>query len=256
MLGPPGRADVQVHVAGLQAQPVHRGQVAQGVADLGVLDQLGPRRRPGGEVQQQRVTRRGPRVFDGGVVHLVGGGVGQPALDRVADGDAGVVPGHAGELGRVHGVGDHVRRPAALDPVDQVGRAQRGGGRHDDRAELHHRQHRLPQLDLVAQHQHHPVAPADPDRGQPAGHLVRPPDHLGEGVPRLAAVGLGDPQRGALVVAGVGVEPVVRPVEPVAQVGPAELGDRARVLTPQRQQLVPGSPVVLGGRGRHAAPPR
>ena len=49
-------------VAGPQADPVHRGQMADRVRGVRVLDQLGPRGRAGGEVQQQRVVGPGGAV--------------------------------------------------------------------------------------------------------------------------------------------------------------------------------------------------
>ena len=55
-------------VAGLQADPVHRRQVTDRVADLGVLDQLRLTRRTGGEVEQQRVVGGGVHLGHGTVV--------------------------------------------------------------------------------------------------------------------------------------------------------------------------------------------
>ena len=57
VLGPAGRAEVQMHVAGLQAEPVHRREVPDGIGGVGVLDELRPRGRAAGEVQEQRVAR-------------------------------------------------------------------------------------------------------------------------------------------------------------------------------------------------------
>ena len=62
VLGPAGARDVEVDVAGAQADPVHRREVADRVGALGVLDQLGLARRPGGEVEEQAVVGSGPRV--------------------------------------------------------------------------------------------------------------------------------------------------------------------------------------------------
>ena len=44
-----------------------------------------------------------------------------------------------------------------------------------DRAELHRREHRLPQLDLVAEHEQDPVAARDALGAQPVRELVRAP---------------------------------------------------------------------------------
>ena len=62
VLGPTGRRDVEVHVPGLQADPVHRRQVADRIALVGVQNELGLGRRAGREVQQQRVGRAGLSV--------------------------------------------------------------------------------------------------------------------------------------------------------------------------------------------------
>ena len=59
VLGPAGRGDVEVPVAGQQAVPVHAGQVADRVALVGVRDQLRRRGGAGGEVaERHRVGRR------------------------------------------------------------------------------------------------------------------------------------------------------------------------------------------------------
>ena len=130
VLGPAGRGDVQVHVAGLQADPVHRGQVPGRVGDVRVLDQLGLRGGAGGEVQQQRVGA--PRRAVRGELRGSRAGlaiVGVPSagrlvravrLGRFADRDAGPGAGEVAELRCVPGLGDHVPDLAAPDPVGQV----------------------------------------------------------------------------------------------------------------------------------------
>ncbi len=125
-------------------------------------------------------------------------GVAVPSVDGVADHDAGVVAGHVVELRGVFGVGDDELGAAAGDAVGQVGRAQRTGGRHDDRAELGDGEHRLPQLDLVAQHQDDPVTLADAEPAEPRRNPVGALGHLREADLVLVAVLLDDPQRGAL----------------------------------------------------------
>src|SRR5690606_40807149 len=137
VLGPAGRRDVQVHVAGPQPDPVHGGQVPDGVRGVGVLDQLGAGGGAGGEVQHQRVVGEGRPV--GGVVHgrAVGVLVGQPGGARArSDRDAGVVARHLVELGGVGGGGDDVPDAAPVDAVAQVGGAEQRGGRDDHGAQL------------------------------------------------------------------------------------------------------------------------
>ena len=95
VLGPAGRGQVEVHVAGLQPEPVQRRQVADRIRRVRVLDELRPRRRAGGEVQQQRVVRAGRRRrarTPPSASRRVG--VGQPAVDRLADRDPRVRAGH------------------------------------------------------------------------------------------------------------------------------------------------------------------
>jgi hypothetical protein len=48
------------------------------------------------------------------------------------------------------------------------------------RADLHHREHRLPELGLVAEHDDDAVVPAYALLAQPAGHLGGPLRELGE----------------------------------------------------------------------------
>ena len=55
VLRPTRAAQVQVHIAGLQPEPVHRGQMPDRIADVRVLHEFRLRRRPRREVQQQRV---------------------------------------------------------------------------------------------------------------------------------------------------------------------------------------------------------
>ena len=237
-----------MHVAGTQAEPVHRREVADGVGDLGVLHELGPRRGAGGEVEQQPVRRRGARVLGRRYVERVG-------VVQLLAGQQRVVAGHLVELVGVHRVAQHVARAAPGDPVGEVGGSHRGGRRHDHRADLHDREHRLPQLDLVAEHHDHGVPATDALPAEPGGHLVGAPGHLVVRALHPAAVLLDDHQRRPVVAAGDGVEPVDGPVEPVPEVGPLELRVRPVGVLAQVQQQVPGVPVALG-RGHQGVPPR
>jgi hypothetical protein len=136
-----------------------------------------------------------------------------------------------------------VLRAAAVEPVAQVGRGEQRGGRYDDGSELHRCEQRLPQLDLVAEHQDDPVAPGDTVGSQPVGHLVRAGGQLGEGPVRLAAVLLDDPERAGAAPFGVGcdgVEVVERPVE-LVDLGPAEVTIcRVVVLAVRHEELAGG----------------
>ena len=110
-----------MHVARPQADPVHRGQVADRVGDVRVLDQLGLRRGARREVEQQRVVARGRAVGRelGRAPRRCRRSRSQPSTApptaiRVQS------PGTASNLPRVRGRDDDVARTAALDPVDQV----------------------------------------------------------------------------------------------------------------------------------------
>ena len=83
----------------------------------------------------------------------------------------------------------------ALHAVDQIIRPQHPRSRNDHRTELHRGENRLPQLDLVAEHDDDPVTAGDAMLAQPVRHLVRARTQLGEGAPGLAAVRLDNPQR-------------------------------------------------------------
>ncbi len=250
-----------MHVAGAQPDPVHRRQVADGVGDVGVLDQLRLGRGPGGEVQHEGVAReRGPvRLVRAGA--LVGVLVGEPPAVRAGraaggvrsatDDDAGVVARHVRELVPVLGPYEHMAGPAALDAVGEVGGAQQRGGGDDDGAQLHRGERGLPQLGLVAEHDDDPVPGpyalgAQPVRDPPGAVAQRV-----EGEPGLGAVLFHDPQGGPLVAHGDPVEPVERPVEFLGA-GPGESRAGGRVVLPVPEQKIPRRAKLFGHVGcRH-----
>ncbi len=214
VLGPAGRGDVQMHVAGLEADPVHGRQMPDGVRGVGVLDELGAGGGARGEVEHQRVV-----------------GVGRPVRrerprarrtrPRTAASPRGrrpprsgcSRPGTSSNLPVSSARTRTWRDPAAVDPVAQVGGAEQRGGGDDDGAELHRGEGRLPQLGLVAEHDEEAVLGADPQPAQPVGDPVGAGGHLGEGHPGLGAVLLDDVQGGAVVPLRDDVEPVQGPVE-------------------------------------------
>ncbi len=242
-----------MHVARLEADPVHGRQVAGRVRGVRVLDELGLAGGARGEVQQQRVVGVSGvgRLEVGGGVHR-GGEVG-PALRGAAHGDALVVAGDGGEtLGQLV-AGDHVLDAAARDAVPQVALREQGGGRDDHRTELDHGQHHVPQLDLVGEHEQDPVARLHAALAQPVGRAVGADPHLVErvlGLGGLAApvVLLDDPQGRVVVALGLDVEPVQRPV-PLVQLGPGEAGPGGVVVLGVRLQEVAGGAEPFGGLG-------
>ncbi len=238
MLRPARRRNVQVHVARLQADPVHRDQVADRVALVTVLDQLGARCRAGGEIQQQRigglgrpVRREAGRALRQRVVAVPSGG-------RLAQRDArhrGIEPG---EFRRVRGVGDQVADPAALEPVLQIVLCQQRRRRDHHRAELHRRQHHLPQRHDIAEHQQDALAALDAQRTQSVGDTVRTDRQLGEGCRRGAvADDLQCQAARAVALRQLGVEPVQRVVE-ILRLRPLEAGMRGRIVAAIVEQKV------------------
>src|SRR5690606_36472073 len=176
--------------------------------------------------------------------------VGEPAL-HVADADPGPVPGQPGELGGVGGVGDHVRDPAALQPVGQVVAGQQRGRRDDHGAQPDRRQGRLPQLGLVAEHHQDPVAEPDALVVQPVRDLAAALGQLPVGHPGLVALLVADPQGEPVrVLLGRGVEVVLHPVEPLRP-RPAEPAPGRRVVLPVLEQEVARLPEGGGGAVRH-----
>ena len=243
VLGPAGGGDVEVDVAGLQAEPVHGGQVAGRVGGVGVLDQLGLGRGPRGEVQQQRVAGQGHavrRVLRRGGERVV---VAQPAVGRLAHRDRRPPrPRHGAELRRLRRLGDHVPDVAPGDPVGDVTGTEQGAGRDDHRPALDGGQDDLPQRCDVAQHEQHPVAAPDAQVAQPVRDLAGPGGQLRVAQPDVAAALGDDPQRVALRVLGRDdVEPVQRPVEPF-EPWPAELPAGGRIVLAVAEQEIAGGP--------------
>ena len=196
--------------------------MADRIGNLGVLDELRAAGRARGEVQQQpvpgcraRMRRRGSRrgVRLAQVVPPVGSGAHHDPLVVARDID---------QLRTVGWVGDHEPGIGPCDTVGEICRSDRGGGRHHHRAELDHREHAVPQLDLVAQHEKHTVSAPDTELGQPGRDLVGAPGHVVERVRRAFAALLGQDQRRTVVAASKGVEPVDSPVELRSDIRPRE----------------------------------
>ena len=251
VLGPAGRGDVEMDVAGPQAQPVHGREMADRIALVAVQDQLRLAGGAGGEIEQQRIGRPGLAVRHECGRRRIGVLVVLPARRRAADDDPRVVAGEVVELGGIRGAGDHVAHPAAGEAVEQVVAGQQRGRRHDHRAELHRRQHRLPQRHDVAQHQQHAVAAAHAKRTEVVGDPVRARRHLGERHLDLAAALVDLPQRRPLVAAGDRVEVIERPVEAFEhRPGEVAIGGGV-VLAPFEQEIAGG----MEGREGHGFAP-
>ena len=133
---------------------------------------------------------------------------------------------------------DQIFRVAPLEPVGNVGLAQRRHGRDQHEAELHRREHRRPQFGDNAEHHQDTVAAPGAERAQAVGETRRIEGELGEG-PRLHALA-DDLQRRLLsMLAGrkLSVEPFERPVE-LTRARPGEGGARAVIVQAQLEQTV------------------
>src|SRR5262245_45340664 len=84
MLGPPGGADVPMHVSGPRTNPVHRRQVTHRVGLMGMKDQLRLGGRARGEIETIWYERRAGDLRSVGIVPS---GVDSPTLMRVNDSD-------------------------------------------------------------------------------------------------------------------------------------------------------------------------
>ena len=123
VLRPAGRGNVEMRVAGPDPEPVHRREMPDRIARMGVHHELRARRRARGEIEEHRVVGLGRAVGreDFAAEKRV---VGAPAGRRLADRDALDAVGKAGEFLRIGAMRDQIFRLAPLDPVGDVGLAQ------------------------------------------------------------------------------------------------------------------------------------
>ena len=239
MLRPSRRRDVEVHVARLQTEPVHRRQVSDRIAHVSVLDQLRFRRGARREVQEQRVIRGRRSVRREGAPGGREVVVRHPFLDRIADRDAGQRTGDVREAVGQLGLRDDVSHPTPLDAVGDVrGREQRARGNHH-RAQLGEREDALPELGAVTEHEQGPVAPAYAVVAQPAGERIGPRAQLGERQSRLDVAVIDDPEARPIIAGSDGVEPIEAPVEGLGT-RPPKLAVRRLVVGAVPEQEVAG----------------
>ena len=237
VLRPPGRAEIQVHVPGLEAQPVHGRQMPDRIARLRVRDQLRPCGGTGGEVQEQQLIGARPRGVEP-IAGLVRAVVVGPARGARSHGDTHRRAGQSREAPRELRVGHDPLDPPALYPIAQiVALEERRRGNHDC-AEPDRGEHRFPQRHAVGQHDEESVALLEALRVEEARHLSRAARQLGERERPIAARIVDDAQRWRVVARGDHVEVVVRPVE-LLEGRPAELALRTRPVLPEAQQQVP-----------------
>ncbi len=256
VLAPAGRTDRQVDVTGADAEPVHGAEVPDRVGRLGVHDHLRLRRGAGREVDQARVGGAGddPRAclaFRGGLAQVAR--VLRPAVGVAADHDAREGASDVVVLVCLALVRDDVRHRTPVDTVLQVGGVEHRRRRQDDRAELDHGEHGLPELELVAEHDEDVIALLHAEAVQACGEPIGACGHLGVAQPLFTAVLLDDPERRAAVVGRDDVEPVGRPVERLADVGPPEPG-ACRFGRVRSEELVAGGTVRVGRVHRRHGP--
>ena len=163
-------------IAGLQPEPIHCREMADGVAALAVPHQFWFCRGARGEIQQHRVVGLGRAVGCerlGRVCRILER---QPALlfGCRADDDADQpVAAEAGKFRHLVLGRDHRPRLAAIEPVAEfIRRQQRGRGDYHH-PELHCRQHGLPQRHDIAEQQQKMIAALQPLRAQKVGDLIR-----------------------------------------------------------------------------------
>lgn len=159
-----------------------------------------------------------------------------PALGRVADGNARQAGVETIEFGGFAGGRHDMARPATLEAVREIDRGEEGRRRNDDGAELHGRQHRLPERRDIAQHQQDAVAALHAQRPQAVGHVVRAFRQFGEGEGDGSIAD--DFQRGTIgrfASGKLGVEPVEGPVE-LVELGPAKIAVGSIVIATLGQQ--------------------
>src|SRR5579859_6875545 len=133
------------------------------------------------------------------------------------DGDAGAASAGGFDLWRKFRSADNMSHMAAGDAVSQIISGEQRGGGNNDRAQLDHGQHGLPQWRNIAEHQQHAVATADAQAAVVVSEAIGPLRELGEGKLVLAAVFIGHPERGlvAAVAGGNLVKPVQCPVKAI-----------------------------------------
>ena len=227
-----------MHVAGLQTEPVHRGEMSDRIARVGVLDELRLRGRSGREVEKERVVRCGGAVRRERAAcgHEVV--VAQPPVERIAHGDPCECTADAREAACQLRLRDDMGNAAAFDPVDDVGGRQERARGNDHRTQLGQREEALPERRAVAEHEQGAVTTAHTLVTQPARQRGGSRAQLGKRTPRLAVV-IDDPETGAVIARGDDVEPVERPVE-VCRTWPAEIAVCGLVVVPVREQEVAG----------------
>ena len=254
MLRPARGAQIQVHVPGLQSQPVHGRQMPDRVAHVRMRDELRPCGGAGGEVQEQQILgsrRRLRHELPGGAARTI---VGNPALYVPSHGDAQRRTRQSGEAPRQARIGHDRLHPAALEAIAQVFVLQQRRGRDHDRAEPDGREHGLPQRHAVRQHDQQPIPGAQTLGGEEARDLRRALRQLAECQGLIGARVVDDAQRGGAVAGGDHIEVVAHPVEFLER-RPAELPLRARPVLPAAQQLIPHLDKPAAG-GHDGALPR
>ena len=215
-------------VARLQAEPEHRRQRADRIAALAVAHQFWFCSRARGEIEQHRIVGVGRAIGRKGFGRARRLFERQPAImrGRGADHDPHqIFAAEARKLRHLILRSHHHPRPAAIEPVAQFIRGEKRGRRDHHDAELHRRQHGLPQRHDIAEQQQQMIAALHALRAQEVRHLVRTGREGRKGKFCLLVAGIDDPERSAIPAVRIAgkfrIEPVQRPVER-NRIGPAK----------------------------------
>ena len=135
-----------------------------------MLDQLGPGRRAGGKIEEQRIGRQRKTVRCEVRRRRIAVAQLDPAFHRFAAADARDRSGNCFELLDKLALDDHKTRFAYLHPVLDFVRRELRRCRQHDCAQLHRSKHNVPQLDAISEHQQNAIAALDTEITQEIGN--------------------------------------------------------------------------------------
>ena len=225
--------------------------MTDGIALVCVNDELRPRGGAGGEVEEQGIGRAGQGIGHEGVGLRVGGFERRPVHPFGSDQEPSVAAGQVMELRRALGVGDDVPHLAPRHPVRKVDAAELRGRRHEDDTELHGGQQRLPQRRHIRKHEQQTVSAPGAKAAEQIGDAIAARAELRERAPDLGRLVVNQPEREAVVVGCVVVEPVQGPVESVEH-RPAEIAAGILIALAVSQETIAGIQERLCGAHTHS----
>ena len=238
VLGPARRGKIAVHIAGLDADPIHGGEVADGITRVAVQHEFWFGRSARGEIELQGIagSRLSVRLeFRRRVVSAL---IFMPARNT-PDRDACAASASRLHLGGNFRGANHVAYPPARDAVGEIIRGEQRRGGNDDAAQLHDRQHRFPEGRNVAQHQQDAVAAVHAQLAEVVRNAGRALRQLGKRQLGFFSAFVHHPQGGlvAPVAGGDAVKPVQRPIEAI-ELGPLEARVSGLIIVAVREQKI------------------